>query len=96
MESVKKAGSAIRTFLINGFSRNKAENFLPRDNSKTDKGFAPVLRVNYIKRYLRSFLLVYKIKGLFETFMDSDFLFATLMRADLLSSAEWRIRPNIE
>ena len=50
MESVKKAGSAIRTFLINGFSRNKAENFLPRDNSKTDKGFAPVLRVNYIKR----------------------------------------------
>ena len=65
MESVKKAGSAIRTFLINGFSRNKAENFLPRDNSKTDKGFAPVLRVNYIKRYLRSFLLVYEIKGLF-------------------------------
>ena len=48
MESVKKAGSAIRTFLINGFSRNKAENFLPKDNSKTDKGFAPVLRVNYL------------------------------------------------
>ena len=48
MESVKKAGSAIRTFLINGFSRKPAENFLPKDNSKDDKGFPPFLRVNYL------------------------------------------------
>ena len=48
MKSVKKAVSAIRTFLINGFSRKTAENFLPKDNSKDDKGFAPVLRVNYL------------------------------------------------
>ena len=46
--AVKKAVSAIRTFLINGFSRNPAENFLPKDNSKDDKGFAPFLRVYYL------------------------------------------------
>ena len=48
MKSVKKAVSAIRTFLINGFSRKTAENFLPKDNSKDEEGFALFLRVNYL------------------------------------------------